>query len=387
MLVVYCTGCSLGPLWRFGCVILVPERNERSSSMPARNDHTSSASYEKERTRDVTLKLRSILDELPAFARQFFVASQDTMTPLTRLNYARDIRIFFEFLTREIPAFASKSMREITLDDLRHLTVDDLYGFLDYLSLYSNESDVFQENHERGKARKVAALRSFFKHYFRKGQLDKNVTELLDTPKLHEQPITRLSPDEAATLLDIVESGEGLTPQQLRYHKRNVKRDLAIFTLFLTTGIRVSELVGMNVGDVDLRNNSFVVTRKGGARVVLYFDEEARNALEDYIEERAAQGTGELSAPLFQSMQGKRLTVRAVENLVKKYARLAAPLKRISPHKLRSTFGTMLYEETGDIYLVADVLGHKDVNTTRRHYAAQSEENRRTAARAVKLRK
>ena len=85
-------------------------------------------------------------------------------------------------------------------------------------------------------------------------------------------------------------------------------------------------------------------------------------------------------------MQSKRLTVRAVENLVKKYAAIVTPQKRISPHKLRSTYGTNLYRETGDIYLVADVLGHKDVNTTRKHYAAVSEDRRRLAAKVVKLR-
>lgn len=343
-------------------------------------------SFQKERSRDAILKLREILDELPQFVRQFFAATQDTMSPLTRLNYARDLRIFFEFLTNEVPYFANRPMRQITVSDLEHLTVDDLYIFLDYLSLYAKE-DVFLENHERGKARKVATLRSFFKFYYKKGDLQHNVTELLDSPKLHEQPITRLSPDEVADLLDIVESGEGLTEQQLRYHQKTVKRDVAILTLFLTTGIRVSELVGMDIGDVDFRNNSFVVTRKGGARVVLYFDTETKEALEAYLEQRKALGTYERISPLFLSMQSKRMTVRAIQNMVKKYAQLAAPLKRISPHKLRSTFGTMLYDETGDIYLVADVLGHKDVNTTRRHYAAQSEENRRRASRAIKLRK
>ena len=86
-------------------------------------------------------------------------------------------------------------------------------------------------------------------------------------------------------------------------------------------------------------------------------------------------------------MQGNRLSVRSVELMVKKYAHIVSPLKKISPHKLRSTYGTMLYDETGDIYLVADVLGHKDVNTTRKHYAAMSENNRKRASKAVKLRK
>jgi site-specific recombinase XerD len=89
---------------------------------------------------------------------------------------------------------------------------------------------------------------------------------------------------------------------------------------------------------------------------------------------------------LFLSMQKKRIAVRSVENLVKKYSRLVTPLKKITPHKLRSTYGTSLYKETGDIYLVADVLGHSDVNTTKKHYAALEDERRRSARNKVKLR-
>ena len=87
-----------------------------------------------------------------------------------------------------------------------------------------------------------------------------------------------------------------------------------------------------------------------------------------------------------KSLQNKRMAVRSVENLVKKYSSRVTTLKKITPHKLRSTYGTALYRESNDIYLVADVLGHKDVNTTRRHYAAQADERRRSAANKVKLR-
>ena len=112
------------------------------------------------------------------------------------------------------------------------------------------------------------------------------------------------------------------------------------------------------------------------------------DALKAYLEERANDPTiPKDEHALFLSLQKKRIGVRAVEKLVKKYASIAAPLKHITPHKLRSTFGTNLYRETGDIYVVAAVLGHKDVNTTRKHYAAIQEDIRRTAADKVKLRK
>ena len=138
---------------------------------------------------------------------------------------------------------------------------------------------------------------------------------------------------------------------------------------------------------MDLENNAFLVTRKGGNQVVLYFPPEVAEALAEYMAEREEIETqpGHEEA-LFLSMQKRRITQRAVQNLVKKYAAVAAPLKpRISPHKLRSTFATNLYNKTGDIYLVADVLGHSSVDTTRKHYADMTDARRRMAAEQVEL--
>lgn len=158
-------------------------------------------------------------------------------------------------------------------------------------------------------------------------------------------------------------------------------------TLLLGTGIRVSECVGLDINDVDFENNGIKILRKGGNEVIIYFGDEVREALQDYLEERknviAIDGHNNA---LFLSMQKKRMSVKSVENLVKKYSRLVTKLKKITPHKLRSTYGTTLYQETGDIYLVADVLGHKDVNTTKKHYAAIEDSRRRGAAKVVRLR-
>ena len=151
-----------------------------------------------------------------------------------------------------------------------------------------------------------------------------------------------------------------------------------MLTLLLGTGIRESECVGLDIQDLDFDTNGMRILRKGGSEVILYFGDEVREALLDYLDERelitAKEGSEDA---LFLSMQRSRISVRAVENLVKKYSRTVTTLKNITPHKLRSTYGTQLYKETGDIYLVADVLGHKDVNTTRK---------RRKAAGKVKLR-
>ena len=161
-----------------------------------------------------------------------------------------------------------------------------------------------------------------------------------------------------------------------------------MLTLMLGTGIRVSECVGIDLQDVDFKNNGIKIRRKGGYEAVVYFGEEVELALLDYLEQRMnlTPVEGHEDA-LFLSMQNKRITVRAVENLVKKYASRVTTMKKITPHKLRSTYGTNLYRESGDIYLVADVLGHKDVNTTRKHYAAIDEERGRIASKLVHLRK
>ena len=153
--------------------------------------------------------------------------------------------------------------------------------------------------------------------------------------------------------------GDELTGQKRVYYEKTKERDLAIVTLLLGTGIRVSECVGLDVEDVDFKNNGIKVTRKGGNEMVVYFGHEVE----------IVPVAGHEHA-LFYSTQRKRIGIQAVENLVKKYAGAITTTKKITPHKLRSTYGTTLYQETGDIYLVADVLGHRDVNTTKKHYAA-----------------
>ena len=207
-------------------------------------------------------------------------------------------------------------------------------------------------------------------------------------PKIHDNAIVRMEPNEVAEFLDNVESGNKLTNNQLRFHKKLRSRDLALLTLMLGTGIRVSECVGLDISDVDFDNVRIRVIRKGGAESFVYFGDEVDKALKDYLVDRKEEKPlpGHENA-LFLSQQRKRLGVRSVEKLVKKYASTVTTVKHITPHKLRSTYGTNLYQESRDIYLVADVLGHKDVNTTRRHYADQVDENKRKARNIVKLRK
>ncbi len=337
-------------------------------------------------------RLRGLQKELPAVCTDFFRSISQTTSTLTRVAYAYDFRLFFQYLVSENPIFADLEPRLMTDRDLNAISLRDIENYQDYLSQYyvmdseSGEEHVVQ-NHELGIMRKLSSLRSLFEYLFKNKHIDANIATLVSLPKLHEKPILRLEPDEMQRLLDTVASGDGLTSAQQRYLKFTRPRDTAMLLLFLGTGIRVSECVGLNIEDLDFEMNAFLVTRKGGDQSILYFPQQVADALQAYLavrEEIEAQEGHEDA--LFLSLQKRRITQRAVQNLVKKYAQVAAPLKkRISPHKLRSTFGTNLYLETGDIYLVADVLGHSSVDVTKKHYAAMTEAHKREAARHVVL--
>ena len=343
--------------------------------------------YHEQTTIDYTLRLRDILKTLPAFAQDFFRAIEPTSSIRTRMNYAYDIRVFYHYLIENNPVYRDYDVSQFTMKDLERLEPVDLEEYMEYLKIYKRDDDETMVNGEKGLARKMSALRSFYGYYYKRQMISKNPTLLVEMPKIHEKAIVRLDVDEVAILLDEVESGENLTTRQKAYHAQTKKRDLALLTLLLGTGIRVSECVGLDLTDIDFKNNGLKVHRKGGYEAIVYFGDEVAEALMDYMNEREKVIPVEGSAnALFLSMQKKRISVRSVENLVKKYSQLVTTLKNITPHKLRSTYGTTLYQETGDIYLVADVLGHKDVNTTRKHYAAQADERRRQAAKVVRLR-
>ena len=333
------------------------------------------------------LKLRAVLKTLPDFCKDYFRAMDPLTTTKTRISYAYDIRIFFQFLLDENPAFKDYSMKDFTVDVLDQLKAIDIEEYQEYLKVYKNV-DKTETNGERGLKRKISALRSFYAYYYKHEFIQTNPTVLVDVPKTHEKNIIRLDADEVAMLLDHIEHcGDELTGQKRVYYEKTKERDLAIVTLLLGTGIRVSECVGLDVEDVDFKNNGIKVTRKGGNEMVVYFGHEVEKALKKYLEVRKniVPVAGHEHA-LFYSTQRKRIGIQAVENLVKKYAGAITTTKKITPHKLRSTYGTTLYQETGDIYLVADVLGHRDVNTTKKHYAAMDDARRRKAATAVHLR-
>ena len=308
-----------------------------------------------------TLRLRDVLKTLPPFCKDFFRAIEPRTTTKTRISYAYDIRIFFQFLLEQNPAFRDWSIDAFTVDVLDQITAVDLEEYEEYLKVYQ-AGDKTETNGERGLKRKMSSLRSFYAYYFKREMIHTNPTVLVDVPKIHQKSIIRLEADEVALLLDYIEhGGDDLTGQKKVYYEKNKDRDLALVTLLLGTGVRVSECVGLDIEDVDFKNNGIKVTRKGGNEMVVYFGPEVEKALKNYLEVRKniIPVEGHEHA-LFYSTQRKRIGVQAVENLVKKYARQVTTTKKITPHKLRST--------------------------TKKHYAALDDSRRRQAATAVKLR-
>ena len=340
--------------------------------------------HEQERNK-CTLELRELQNELPKFLRDYFRGIENSTAPRTQIGYAIDLRTFFEFVKDNNRTYRDVDMHDIGIDILSQLNAQDIEEYLDYLKYYVKNGHEYT-NDERAIKRKLSALRSMYNYFHKKRIIDENPVLQVDMPKLHKKQIIRLDNDEVDDLLNVVESGDRLTKKQAECHDKLKVRDMAILTLLLGTGMRVSECVGINLEDVDYINDRIKIVRKGGYESFVYYGEEVRQALLDYMEERdeidALEGH---KNALFLSSQRRRITVRSVELLVKKYASTVTG-KHITPHKLRSTYGTNLYKETGDIYLVADVLGHSDVNTTRKHYAELEEDRKKSVKDAVVIR-
>lgn len=341
--------------------------------------------YYDENEKENTLKLREMIASLPSFCKDFFRSIEPRTTSKTRLAYCYDLHVFFLFLKNNNPILKNKN---IVLDDLDNIDFKDIEEYMEYLKYYKDENGVETTNSVSGIKRKIATLRSFYKYFYNNELIKTNPAAKVSLPKLRDKEIIRLDVDEVADFLDTVESGDKLSKSEQKFHDKTKIRDLAMMSLMLGTGIRVSECIGININDVDIKNTSIRIKRKGAKEAIIYFSDEIAKILNEYIDYRKKINNVEKKDEdaLFLSLQNKRMSVRSVQKLVKKYAEKVTPLKHITPHKLRSTFGTNLYQETDDIYLVASVLGHNDVNTTKKHYAAIEDNKKRLARNTVKLR-
>lgn len=344
------------------------------------------SAYYKSKTRSQKVKLLGLIDQLPSFAADYIYSKELTTQPSTLISYCYDLLTFFRFLQTHNSTLKDLSLTEIPLSVLDHLQSEDIVEYQRYLEL--NLDGEMHENGKKAIARKMSPLRGLFQYHYERKNISDNPMILVKLPKLKkDKNIVRMNNYEVQAFLNVIENNAGvpMTERQRKYAAKTQKRDLAIMTLMLGTGIRVSECRGLDLNDLDFNVNSMTIVRKGGGQDVLYFSDEIHQVLDDYIcSERALITPYEADAPaLFYSIQGRRMSVDSIERLVKRYAQMAVPNKKITPHKLRSTYGTALYRETGDIRLVADVLGHENINTTIDYYAAMEDEHKRQAANAV----
>ena len=326
-----------------------------------------------------TEKCKTLLEQLPDYVHRYIRSISNVTSPRTRYEYLKDIQMFLNFIGADEP----KSVTQLIL---RNLGREEFEDYIEYLEYYETDSGTIRSNSRTSIKRKLSSLRRFFGWMFETGFLPSDETRKLAMPKTHKKEIIALDRDEISGLLKTAESAEGLSKKEQDYHAKQSVRDTAILTLMLSSGIRVSECAELDVSDVDMKRSCLHIVRKGGNESTVYFSDEAAACLQAWLEERAQDHkVPDTETALFLSSRKQRLSVRSIEILVNKYAKRARIVKNITPHKLRSTFATALYQETGDIYLVAEALGHKDVTTTKEHYANMSETRKQQNRNRVKL--
>lgn len=343
--------------------------------------------YYKEKNKKRLTKLRELEALLPPYVTSYLDDKELSSQINTVIAYAYDLQTFFRFLTEKNVLLKDTAVKDISIDFLEQLSFEDINEYQRYLRFNNSTdgSESIHQNQDKGIARRMAALRGFFEFACLHQYMKNNPTiGAAKRVKMPQKDIIRLNDEEVNDLINVVANtnikGNKL---QLKKCQKTQLRDTALITLLLNTGIRVSECAGLDLDDVNFNYRTINIVRKGGSDAHLYFNEVTENALKDYIENERPLLLGNTESDeqaVFISMKKSRMSISAIERMVKKYAKNATPDKKISPHKMRSTYGTALYKDTGDIRLVSDVLGHKDINTTAKHYAAMEEEHRRLAA-------
>lgn len=342
--------------------------------------------YQDEIDRKNMDKLKNLLIELPDYVGDYFIARRTNTTTRTRLSYAYDIKNFYIYLLSE-QYFSScpSNVKDISTDDISALKARDIEQYMDYL-----QSDPEHNVGKRAAARKLAAISSLFQYLYLNERIPENVCEkVIKVKQDKDYRIIRLRSNEAERLLNAIEFGcDSFTPHQAKYLENTRIRDLAIVTTLITTGIRVSEIVGLSITDLNLEACTISIRAKGSKFRTIPLGDEAVEALTRYMQEREkiTPVDDNSNDALFLSTQKKRMSVAAVENMVTKYAKAIGVRDRITPHKLRATCGSELYNTTGDINLVAALLGHENINTTRKHYVDLDQDRLFAMRNAVKVR-
>lgn len=335
----------------------------------------------------------SKLEELPGFIRAFLRSKEQDYQVQTLLAYCQDYIHFLYFLLQTNSVLQNREISgigEIDLDVFRQLTSEDLEEYRVYLTSYSimNEDGEIQNftNSETYIKRKMASLNGLFRYLYLKKRISENPMERIERPKNRNDHSARyLEIEDVKLLMDSVAAGsaEYASDRQLKYLLKTKERDLAIFTLLLHTGLRVSECVGLDLDDISFDRREIQIQNPDGSRDLLYMNETTLSALQNYVygaRKAILPAEGHEKALFLSSMKGKRLCVKAVENMVKKYGQYTGMPIKITPHSMRKTYGTQLYERTGDLKAVQQQLRHKCIDTTSRFYVGDSAQRKRQIA-------
>ena len=331
--------------------------------------------------------LREYTDQLPDFVTEYLLEYYTGESVNTQIGYAIDIRVFFNYLKNEVLTKV-ENIKNITIKDIDNLRVTDLIRFKAYLKEYEQETHTVTgkvikrtyRNSAYGINRKMSAVRGMFIYLYKTEQIKENITDKIDFAKLHQKIKKRLTSQETCDLLDVIYNGEKYYEGRfLTEYKKRKARDTAIFTTYLGTGIRVSELINLNIEDLDLDTNSFIVTRKGGDQQEIFMPQQVKETISEYLEQEKSLRETIEKGPLFLSRNSKRFTAAGIEKLLKNYCHTVSITNpdKTRPHALRRTFACQLLEDGVDIKMVAELLGHKNIEVTHKYYAQYNSKARK----------
>lgn len=327
-----------------------------------------------------------IEDSLPSYLYDFFLYLQNSVATTTRLAYLVDLRFFFRYLVEESPLTKASSIGSVPLEDLQKIRARDVNRYLGaYCSRYivkQGGQDVVMENHNRALSRKKSTLSVLFKFLYREEMMPSNITDgfnPIKLPKTQPDAIKRLDIDEVKRMLDLVETGTHLTEREKRYWEKTRMRDRLILVLLTTYGLRLRELQQLNLSSFNFKRGEFIIYRKRGKESAMPLNRSVEKALAEYLKEERPLFALKGEDALLLSLQKKRLTQKAIRQLVKKYtAPVLGTTKEngYSPHKLRATAATSLIQMGFSIYDVKNLLDHDNVTTTQLYSAHRREQKR-----------
>lgn len=325
--------------------------------------------------------LKERLRELPDFVFTYIESYYDGESVNTQIAYSIDIKIYLEFL-RLFRFRQIEKIEDFTPQLLDEVTADDLLNFKSYLREYeihttdADGRDISRTvtNSNYGINRKLSAIRGLYSYLYKTDKITKNVTDKITFTNIVHKMKKPLTTQETINLLDVIFNGENYyTGRDLTEYMKRKKRDIAVFISYLGTGVRVSELVNLNIEDISFDTSSFIVTRKGGEQQEIFMPPQVEQEMHEYFDERMKIHAEDKNA-LFISRNGKRMTVSAVEKNLKRYCTTVGITNsdKARPHALRRTFACRMLEDGVDIKMVAELMGHKNIEVTHKFYAKYS---------------